>query len=106
MSVAKFTSIFAGFIYLSVFVTVFSFSGRLNNFFNYNLGIENKNLFAAVLASAFFFAIGNFTFSYFIQIKEKYHQVLENALFFSIQLLIIPALLFIGYVVVFVSLTK
>lgn len=106
MVTAKLTSIFGGFLYLFIFIIAFLYSDRFNGFISNSFGVANTSLFALIIASAFFFAVGNFSFSYFIQQREKYHQALESAFFFSLQLLIIPAILFIGYLVIFVSLNK
>ncbi len=104
MSIAKITSLFGGLIYLVIFTSVLLFGKVIGQVFSQNFGVENQSLSALILASAFFVAVINFCFSYFIQWQQNYHENLDNAFFVSLQLLIVPAILFIGYIVVFANL--
>lgn len=104
MTSAKITSFLGGLIYLIVFAIALFYAGVINKLFSENFGITDTNLFALILAATFLFAIGNFCFSYFIQRQETFHEKMDSAFFFSLQLLIIPLILFVGLVILFVSL--
>ena len=106
MSIAKITSFFGGFVYLVLFTSVLFFGEAFSSVLFENFGIADNSLFALILAATFLFTVGNFCFSYFIQQRERYHESLESAFFFSLQLLIIPAILFVGFIVIFVSLNR
>lgn len=105
MSTAKVTSFIGGLFYLLAFGSSLLYSQSFSKVLNNSFGVENSTLFALILASAFLFAVGNFCFSYLVQQREHYHEKMENALFFSLQLLILPAILVVGFIVIFVSLS-
>lgn len=105
MDIAKVTSFLGGSIYLLLFGAALWFGQSITNVLSENFGVEDSNLFALILSSSFLFAVGNFCFSYFIQLRENYHERMESAFFFSLQLLIIPAIVFIGFVVIFSNLS-
>ena|SRR3972149_7424195 len=105
MDIAKVTSFFGGFIYLLLFGAALLFSQSITSGLSENFGVEDSSLFALILASSFLFAVGNFCFSYFIQLRENYHERMDSAFFFSLQLLIIPAIIFVGFVVIFANLS-
>lgn len=104
MTFAKVTSFLGGFIYLLLFGFALVFGETLNATLSENFGLENSSAFALILATAFLVAVANFCFSYLIQKRETYHEQMESAFFFSLQLLIIPLIVFIGIVVIFVNL--
>ncbi len=106
MDTAKVTSFFGGFLYLIFFGFVLFFGQAFSKILSEGFGVENSSLIALILAGAFLVAVGNFCFSYFIQEKESFHENLENAFFFSLQLVIIPAILFVGFIVIFAGLGK
>ena len=105
MDLAKVTSFLGGFLYLLLFGVALLFGQNLNNILSENFGVSDSSLFALILASSFLFAVGNFCFSYFIQLRENYHESMQNVLFFSLQLLLIPAIIFIGFIVIFSNLS-
>ena len=105
MDLAKVTSFLGGFLYLLLFGVALLFAPGITGVLSENFGIDNSNLFPLILASSFLFAVGNFCFSYFLQLRENYHEGVQNAFFFSLQLLLIPAIIFIGFVVIFSKLS-
>lgn len=101
MPIAKVTSFFGGFLYLVVFALVLLFGQTIGQAFSHNFGIKNTALLPLILASAFLFSAINFCFSYFLNWEESYHEELDNAFFLSLQILIIPAIFFVGFIVLF-----
>ncbi|HSX57802.1 MAG TPA: hypothetical protein VLE47_00830 [Candidatus Saccharimonadales bacterium] len=102
MAIAKLTSFFGGFIY-AIFFAALLFFGKAASEILANFQVTSRTLFALILALLFLVSVINFCYGVFVSIRDRYHENLEGAFFYSLQLLVTPILIFIGIIVAFIS---
>ncbi len=104
MLIAKLIAFSGGVFYLAVFSFMLVSSQLVTNIFSTNFGIQSRVFFAAIVAIAFLVAVFNFCYGFYVQYRDRYHEYLDGAFFYSLQFLIVPVILFIGLIVLFISL--
>lgn len=103
MTLAKITAFFGGLIYFSIFLAQLFFARPFYQFYSSGLGINNRSFFASILAILFLVAVVNFCYSFFLNIREKAGEGLKSAFFYSLQLIILPLVIFIVTIVLFLN---
>lgn len=104
MTLAKTTAIFGGLFYFSIFLAQLFLAKSFVAFYSTRLGISNRSFFAAILAMVFLVAVVNFSYGVFLNIREKTGEEIKSALFYALQMIVFPLVLFIATVLVFVGL--
>lgn len=102
MSQAKVISLFGGVVYLLIFSVSLLLPGKIRGLIANGSPINVTTAIALMLAGAFLLSVVNFCYFYYLVRTQKEGEKVHSAVFYSLQLLILPLMIISGFLVLLI----